>query len=156
MKENSPQRGTILSASTFIQAPQEKVWQVVQEIGDIQSFHPLIKKSYRLNEKHGLGAERHCELKPMGVMDEQIISWKEGEGFTAKVIGGKMLPPCEYMLGDLSLKAEGRGTRVSFTFRYAMKFGLLGKIMNHLLIKPQFKAAPLKYVEGLKVYVEKN
>ena len=156
MKEINAQIGTILSASTYIQAPQHKVWQVVQEIGEIHSFHPLIKNSYRLNEQKGIGAKRHCELKPMGAMDEQIIAWEEGTGFTAEVIGGKMLPPCEYMLGDLALQSEGTGTRVSFTFSYGMKYGILGKIMNQLFIKPQFKAAPGKYVEGLKAYVESN
>lgn len=154
--DNSPVNGiTRLEASVLIKVPQADVWRVVKDFGNIKVFHPLIKESYRINHTPEVGAKRICKLKPMGEMEEEVIEWNEGVGFTARVIDGKMLPPYELMMGKLFLEAKADGTLVTFTFSYKLKFGVLGNIMNLLLVKPQFKAAPIKYVEGLRQYCER-
>lgn len=147
---------TYLSATATIRVPRHEVWEVVQEIGNIMAFHPLIKESRLLNSVKGIGARRLCQLKPMGTMEEQITAWNDGIGFVTEVTGGKMLPPYEIMRGTLKLEEEGARTRVTFTFCYKLKFGLLGRVINALLVKPQFKGAPIKYVEGLKMYMERE
>lgn len=148
---------TIITSLIEINAPKEKVWRVLNFIGEIENFHPLIKKSYvTTNVKSGLGAKRYCELLPMGKMEEEAIEWDEGKSFVMKVIGGKMLPPFLFMKGKVCLEELGvKRTKVSFSFSYQLKYGVLGNLMNILLIKPQFKKAPPKYVQGLKEYVEK-
>ncbi|MTI38831.1 SRPBCC family protein [Fulvivirga lutimaris] len=151
MKKDS---STQLKASVIINAPQELVWKVVRNFGKISDFHPLVKSSKSINEKEGLGAKRYCELLPMGAMEEEVVQWTDGVSFTAEVIGGKMLPPCHYMKGMLELESRGSQTRVTFTFNYLMKLGLIGRLMNAIIIKPQFKKAPPKYVNGLKNYIE--
>lgn len=151
-----PEGATQLIGSIAISAAKNDVWEVVKTIGDIENFHPLIKRSYATNDRTGVGATRHCDLKPMGAMDEEVIQWEDGSGFTAKVIGGKMLPPFELMVGELCLENMEGGTRATFTFTYKLKFGVFGNILNVLLVKPQFRSAPNKYVEGLKSFVEKH
>ena len=145
---------TQLEATILIDAARPMVWAVVREIGDIARFHPLLRDSCRLNETEGIGAQRHCKMKPMGEMEEKVIDWREENGFTTKVVGGKMLPPCDFMYGDLRLEAVGQKTRVSFGLIYRIKYGILGHILDSLFFKPQFRSAPRKYVEGLKEYLE--
>ena len=82
------------------------------------------------------------------------MEWNEGTSITMEVIGGKMLPPYLFMRGHIKLSGMGDQTKVRFTLSYMLKYGVVGRIMNVLLIKPQFKKAPPKYVEGLKNYVE--
>lgn len=154
MKTPLPAKATKLSHSVEINASKEQVWEVVKQIEDIANFHPLVKESYRINEIPGQGAKRVCKLLPMGEMVEEIVEWQDGHGFAAEVIGGKMLPPHTLMMGKLKLEGRGTRTLATFTFSYLLKYGVLGRIMNILLIKPQFKGAPVKYVEGLKAYVE--
>ncbi|MCE7995571.1 MAG: SRPBCC family protein [Roseivirga sp.] len=154
--DHNPVKGvTRLEASVLIKASRQEVWEVVRDFGNIQIFHLLIKESHKLNHAPELGAQRLCKLKPMGIMEEEIIEWNEGIGYMATVTGGKMLPPYEFMTGKLFLEAVGDETQVTFTFSYKLKFGALGSIMNLLLIKPQFKAAPVKFVEGLRQYCER-
>lgn len=154
-KSNTEKGATNISAEIEIDRSKKEVWQVLNEIGAIQNFHPLIKKSYATTElKSGMGAKRTCELLPMGQMIEEVVEWDEGHSFTLEVVGGKMLPPYRFMRGTIKLVDLGTRTKVSFTFSYQLKFGVLGRMMNVLMIKPQFKKAPPKYVGGLKSYVE--
>ena len=157
MENNNQQnlkKTTVLTDSITIEEKLHMVWEVVKDIGNIALFHPLIKSSHQTNDKVGVGAARNCKMKPMGEMDEEVVEWKEMSSFTTKVIGGKMLPPIEFMIGKLELTDLNNHTMATFTLAYRLKFGALGKIMDALLIKPQFKKAPSKYVEGLKEYVE--
>ncbi|WP_149304488.1 SRPBCC family protein [Pareuzebyella sediminis] len=147
---------TIIASVTEINASKEKVWEVLSPIGDIEKFHPLVKKSHAISTvKSGMGAKRHCELLPMGQMVEEVVQWDEGSSFILQVIGGKMLPPYRFMEGKVDLIEIGKKTKVTFSFSYQLKYGILGRLMNALLIRPQFKKAPPQYVAGLKEYVEK-
>jgi uncharacterized membrane protein len=147
---------TILKSTVIINRPIHTVWDAVKLPGDIKNFHPLIKESYMISdEQYGKGAKRYCQLKPMGVMEELISEWKEGEMIETEVVGGKMLPPYSFMRGILNLKSRNEDqTEVSFTFSYKLKFGTLGMVLDKLLIRPQFRSAPLKYTSGLKSYLE--
>lgn len=146
---------TIITAQTEINAEKDKVWNVLKSIGEIQNFHPLIKNSYSTTQvQNGPGARRICELIPMGQMEEEAVAWNEGESFVMEVVGGKMLPPYRFMRGEINLTEQNGKTKVTFSFSYRLKYGIFGKLMNALLIKPQFKKAPPKYVNGLKEYVE--
>ena len=146
---------TSLTSVIKIKASKDVVWEVLKFPGKVEKFHPLIKKSFMTTEApNGIGARRHCDLLPMGEMDEIITEWKEGIGFTLDVTGGKMLPPHHFMNGKFELKELQEQTEVIFTFSYQLKFGFLGKLADKLLIRPQFIKAPPKYVKGLKRFIE--
>ena len=145
---------THLKATTIIHVPSDLVWQVLTEYGNISAFHPMVKKSFSTNSKIGLGATRHCDLQPMGEMEEEITAWEEGRLLVSEVKGGKLLPPYRFMRGKTVVESLGGETRVSFTFSYLLKFGLIGRVMNKFMIKPQFSKAPPQYLQGLKKYLE--
>ena len=153
---NSQKGITTISASILINVPKSKVWNVVKYPANIYQFHPLIKKSAMTTKAlSGDNSKRICELKPAGKMLELISNWKEGEAYSTEVIGGKMLPPYKFMRGHLELTTTSDNTcKATFTFSYQLKFGLFGKVMDLLMIRPQFKKAPGKYVLGLKAFVE--
>lgn len=155
-KKSKTEKGaTIISAQAEINADKDKVWSVLKSIGEIKKFHPLIKNSYSTTQhQNGLGAKRICELIPMGQMEEEAVEWNEGQSFVMEVIGGNMLPPYRFMKGEINLTELAGKTKVTFSFSYRLKYGIVGQLMNILLIKPQFKKAPPKYVSGLKEYVE--
>lgn len=148
---------TQLNASTMINASLEKVWNAVKDPGEIHRFHPLIERSYMITGNNEIGSKRYCKLKPMGVMEEEVIDRVDMEGFTMQVTNGKMLPPYVFMKGALSIAAVGTTvTKVDFCFSYKLKYGALGRLVDMLLVRPQFKIAPTKYVTGLKEYVERS
>ncbi|MEO1049920.1 MAG: SRPBCC family protein [Bacteroidota bacterium] len=152
---SSKQGVTTLQASLIIDAPIAQVWAALKYPGDIKNFHPLVRDSSTMTPQvSGVGCTRHCILLPMGEMVERITAWKEMESFKVEVIDGKMLPPHHFMRGEVALQTlSDIKTRVNFTFVYQLKFGWLGRIMDALLIRPNFKKAPAKYVDGLAEYV---
>ena len=146
---------TTITAETTINAPKSEVWAVSSHIGAIANFHPLVKSSKTLTPYGGgLGARRYCELLPLGAMEEEVVEWQEGQSFIMEVVGGKLLPPYKFMRGLIQLEEDDGQSRVRFSFSYQLKFGLLGRLLNHLMIKGEFKKAPPQYVEGLKKYME--
>lgn len=152
---NSENGITIITAYAVIEAPKATVWEVLGQPGKIEDFHPLIENSYMISEKkNGVGSKRHCDLRPMGAMDEMIKEWIEGDSFTAEVTGGKMMPPYKFMRGSIELNEFEGDTKVIFTFSYMLKFGLLGRMMDQFFIRSQFKKAPPQYVNGLKEFIE--
>jgi len=55
-----------------INAPKAKVWDVLTDIGAVSNYNPVVTKSYYTSEnKTGLGASRHCDLLPMGSVEEK-------------------------------------------------------------------------------------
>ncbi len=146
---------TTISYQTEIHANRNQVWNTLKHPDKICEFHPLIKKSYMTSQlSPGRGAERRCHLIPMGVMQEKITDWDEGIGFTTEVVGGQMLPPYTFMKGRVELEDNSTHTLASFTFTYKLKFGFMGRIIDKVIIRPQFKNAPYEYITGLKKYVE--
>ncbi|MGD1847984.1 MAG: SRPBCC family protein [Salibacteraceae bacterium] len=146
---------TVISSEIEIKARKNKVWEVLRDIGGIAQFHPLVKASKTLSHTaSGLGARRYCALLPMGSMEEEVIAWHEGQSFVMEVVGGQLLPPHKFMKGHIELSDNYDSTKVRFSFSYQLKYGVLGRWMNALLIQPQFKKAPPQYVQGLKAYVE--
>ncbi len=46
-----------------IALPAEKAWQLIDDFGAIQNFHPLVRESGTVGERStGHGAERFCAL----------------------------------------------------------------------------------------------
>lgn len=156
MKNDTKHKGTLIEATVPICSSTEKVWGVLKNPGDIRLYHPLIKDSEMLSTNpNGVGAKRLCDLLPMGQMVEVITDWEEGRSYTTEVIDGKMLPPYQFMKGKITVSPlDVYFAEVTFSFHYKLKYGRLGNLLDVLFIKPQFKSAPKKYVQGLKSYVE--
>ena len=71
---------TRISHEIQIDAAKDDVWAAIADLGAIQDFHPGVKKSYYTTEQEsGVGASRHCDLKPFGSVEERATEWKEGE-----------------------------------------------------------------------------
>lgn len=145
---------TRISYHAEVQARPQEIWDILKYPGRISEFHPLIRKSY-MDSQSTKDKIRHCHLIPMGIMQEKITQWDEGKGFTTEVVGGQLLPPYTFMKGRVQIEKQENHPSVSFTFTYQLKFGILGRVMNALLIRPQFKNAPYHYITGLKKYVER-
>ncbi|MDN5203056.1 SRPBCC family protein [Fulvivirgaceae bacterium BMA10] len=149
-------KGTVeIRSEVIIESSQEEVWNAISIPGEIEKFHPLIKKSKTESTLFsGNGSRRLCELLPMGKMIETVTDWKNGSGYTSLVIGGAMLPPYEFMSGTIALHEFNEKTVANFSFSYKLKYGVIGRFLDKTMIRPQFKKAPPKYVLGLKYYVE--
>ena len=65
-----------IAKNRTIQAPADRVWEILADFGGVHIFHPLVESSRITNGQNiGLGAERRCDLYHGGVAIEEITSF---------------------------------------------------------------------------------
>ena len=85
---------THIAGEVHIDAPKDRVWDILADLGGIKNFSPGVTDShYNPGDERGVGASRHCDLKPFGSVEETAILWNEGESYTLRLHDGKRLPP---------------------------------------------------------------
>ena len=118
---------TRVTKEIWIDAPAEKVWPVLADIGAIQDYAPSVARSHATSAiKAGVGASRHCELLPMGTVEERVIEWQDDAQYTIDIYDSKNVPFSG--MAHFAVKPNGRGTIVTQTMEFTMKGGLIGAI----------------------------
>ena len=141
-----------------INAPKHKVWEVLADIGGIYKWNPGVVHSYSTSEENrGEGATRHCDLqtvggKRFGYLEERTVDWREGEGYKIDIYGSNL--PIKSNVIEFTVKAYGDGTIVSVSPEYAIKYGLLGSLINRLFLQRKLQQAMEGLLAGLKYHVE--
>ena len=137
-----------------IDAPKEKVWAVLADIGGIYRWNPGVTHTYSTSETNeGEGATRHCDLhNPKGYLEERVIDWREGEGFKIDIYETNL--PIEWNVVEFSVEADGDGTIVEVSPEYAIKYGVLEVLMDRLFIQRKLKQGMDGMLAGLKYHVE--
>jgi ligand-binding SRPBCC domain-containing protein len=68
---------TTVSATIHIDAPTERVWEIVADLGAVATFHPYVTHSYYSSQsKAGPGARRVCELGSKMAVEETAVDWR--------------------------------------------------------------------------------
>ncbi len=144
---------TQLTTEVHIDAPKEKVWEVLANLGDIYKWNPGVASSHWTSEqKQGVGASRHCDLQnPSGTLEERAIEWREGEGYTIDVYESSL--PLKNTV-EFAIKPEGAGTRVYVTVDYRLKYGPVGALLDVLFVRRQMQKGFDHLLAGLKYHVE--
>ena len=149
---------TKIIREVWINAPRQEVWEKgLEDFGNIYEWNPNVPKSYSTNNKaKGLGAERHCDLDAKGKnsIEERVVKWQEGSMMEVLITEGKGTPPWKNPTARLELFDENGGTRMRMTMSYEMRLGPIGKLMDVMLVRPQFGKAIAALPAGLKHYIE--
>lgn len=149
---------TTFKKQVIIEDSQEAVWGIVSNLGDIYKFHPGVRKSYYTTDAEvGIGAARICELHPAGIIKETVQQWYEGSGFLLQIDPIEKAPPVKEFTGHFQLERVGTNrTSVSLTIKYDMKLGLIGDLLNKLIIRSKMEEGIDALLKGLKVHIERG
>ena len=148
---------TTVSREVRINGSKEKVWAALADFSGIYVFNPSVNHSFSLNnQSQGLGAERQCNLTIAGSsIKERVIEWVDGEKMVIEIYDGTKAPPFKEAIATLKVRADGPNhTVVSGSLAYTLKYGLIGRMMDTMMIKPQFGKAWEGLFAGLKKHVE--
>jgi uncharacterized protein YndB with AHSA1/START domain len=137
-----------------INAPQEKVWEVLADVGGIYKWNPGVSYSHSTSENdQGEGATRHCDLQNAGgYLEEKVIGWREGEGYTIDVYESSL--PIKRNVVEFLVRPEGDGTLVKVTVDYELKYGPVGALIDTLIARRQYQKGFGELLAGLKYHVE--
>ena len=147
---------TILNNDITINAPIEKIWSALSNIEELGKFDPTVKKSIALSEsKSGLGAKRKVDmLDGKNWFEEKVTAFKPNEFLTYQLT--KCSFPITGLKHSYTFDKIGNQVKVKQVMEYKVKFGLLGKLLDTLMIRKQTGNGIKKFFVGLKSYAEQN
>lgn len=147
---------TTLHNEITINAPMEKIWEALTEVDKLDQFDPTVKKSNVLSDmKQGIGAKRKVDMRDgKNWFEEQCTVYKTNEALAYE------LSDCTFPIHQLrhsySFEHAGQQIKVKQVMQYQMKFGILGRVMDALMVRQQTSKGIRKFFEGLKSFTEKN
>jgi ribosome-associated toxin RatA of RatAB toxin-antitoxin module len=146
---------TILHNDITIEAPMEKIWAALSTIEELEKYDPTVRKSSAITtQKSGLGAARKVEMKDgKNWFEEKVTKWVPNEALTFELTACSF--PVQGLSHTYSFQQVGhQQIKVKQVMVYRVKFGLLGRVLDRLMIRKQSDAGIKKFMAGLKSYAE--
>ncbi len=144
---------TVLDNSIRISAPPEKVWAALAALDELHHFDPGVKKAVIISTaREGIGAARQCDLKPGGWFKEKVAEWKPGQALAFELFDCTL--PVRRLRHSYTFAAADGGTLVTQHKEYVLKFGVLGKLMDAVMVRRKWDAGIKSFFAGLKKHVE--
>lgn len=122
-----------ITVSRDIQAPREAVWAVLADFPSISTWNTGVKTSFSTSEAvDGVGAKRHCDLAPVGTLEETIAEWEPGERMVVSIDSSTKIP---IKSGRVTFLLADEGGPTTIEYAYQPGFGPLGRLMGPIIDK---------------------
>jgi uncharacterized protein YndB with AHSA1/START domain len=136
--------------------PPEIVWKILADLEEVARYNPGVRSAATIGPKQaGVGATRSCDLVPKGRVVERVTHWEEGRALGLEVTESDW--PIQFMRWVTRLEPSDGGTRIFQELEYEPKFGPLGWLLDHLVMKNKLTgtldgvfSSLVKYAEGQK------
>ncbi len=136
-----------------IDAPVDRVWDTLADIGSIDEWNPGVKRSHvTTDRREGLGTGRHCELPGKKHLDETVVDWEPHQRLTMRIVGTNL--PLKTAEIRFALRPAGGGTIVTVSPTYKLKFGPLGTVLDQLFVRRTYLQGMRALLLGLKKHAE--
>lgn len=124
-----------IQVSRTMPAPAPAVWDVLADFPNIADWNSGVKTSHSTGDATGgVGATRHCDLAPMGALEETIRGWEPNERLVVGIDSATKLPIKQgEVTFDLSPNPDGSQTTVEVTYAYQARFGPIGALMGPMI-----------------------
>jgi ribosome-associated toxin RatA of RatAB toxin-antitoxin module len=137
-----------------VNASIDKLWTMLTDLELLEKYDPTVKKSTLISaEKTGIGAKRKVlMLDGKNWFDEKVVEFKPKEALAYQLTDCSF--PIKGLKHSYSFEKVGSQTKVVQVMEYTVKFGLLGMLLDNLMIRKQSDTGIKKFFEGLKSYAE--
>jgi ligand-binding SRPBCC domain-containing protein len=142
-----------LHNSISIDAPPDSVWHTLGNLEALEQYDPgVVRSRLTSSARTGLGAARWCELEPKGWFEERVTEWQPVQALAFELSACNL--PVEFLRHRYTLVPDGSGTRVTQRMDYRLKYGLLGRALDVLVMRRKWEAGIKEFLAGLKARVE--
>jgi uncharacterized protein YndB with AHSA1/START domain len=123
----------LVTVERDIPAPAEDVWTVLADFPNIAAWNNGVKASDAIGvATGGIGARRHCDLAPIGGLDETIIAWDERARLVVSIDRATIVP-IKHAEVTFTLQQTGDLTNTRVEYRYRPKGALFSRILGAIL-----------------------
>ena len=145
-----------ITRTVDIDAPVDAVWKTLAKLDDVQNFIDSISRSvYNTDQAEGVGASRTCDVDGFGTVVEEMVEWKDGEGFSFTIEGGPKMMKSALSTWRLERKSEFQ-TTLHVTSTVEIRYGALGKMMEKFALAPKLGATLTSVVSQVKAHIERS
>ena len=137
----------------IIDVPIERAWDILGDFSNVHKIHPLVKTVDQKTDKdRGVGAIRQCNMYDGNRAVEKIEEWDESNhAYVIRLIDSSL--PMKSILVKLHAVPQGLNkSKLVAEMNMKAKFGLLGKIMERVVMKPQLGGAIGNLFAGIESY----
>lgn len=121
-----------LKMTACIEAPKEKVWNVLADIENVNLWvGPIISAHCENGNRGRVGTIRSCNLKGNMTVQEKWIEWEEGDSYTYQAFGAPLVKSAR---NTWSVKSANGKTLLTTESVVELKGGILGKLLEPLML----------------------
>lgn len=144
----------IIHNEVLINASIEKVWGILADLEQLEKYDPTVKKSSLVSsEASGLGAKRKVEmLDGKNWFEEKVTVFKPNTSLTFQLTDCSF--PIKGLSHSYSFERIGNQTKVKQVMDYTVKFGIVGKLLDKMMIRKQSDRGIKLFMSGLKSRAE--
>ena len=138
----------------LIEAPVEKIWNILASPELLEKYDSTVHRSSLISDvSTNLGAKRRVDMQDgKNWFEEEITVFKPNETLTYELTACSF--PVHKLKHSYSFQKIGEQTKVKQVMEYTVKFGLIGKILDVLMIRKKSDTGIKKFFDGLKAYLE--
>jgi hypothetical protein len=124
----------IIRHEVFAACAPERVWSVLADLAAVQQYNPGVRHASVVgSQRTGVGARRACDLAPAGRVVERVTLWEDGRALGLEVAESDW--PIHFMRWVTRLEPHERGTRITQSLEYRVKYGPIGWLLDRLVMK---------------------
>lgn len=144
----------------IIAMPRARAWEKLRDLGLAHNYVPgLVRTEITTGVRTGVGASRRVYQSETRFLDETVIDWGEGHGFVIRLHQGNKGAPApfseatfRYWLDD----AEDGNTSLCTTLAYTVRWGLLGRLLDRLVLAKAIRSSTRDVAICLKDFYERG
>ena len=147
---------SLLNNEILISSSVEIVWSILTDLVLLEKYDPTVKKSTLISkDKTGIGAKRKVEmLDDKNWFEEVLTIFEPNKALTYQLTNCSF--PIKGLKHSYSFEKIENQIKVNQIMEYTVKFGLLGKLLDTLMIRKQTEKGIKQFFVGLKNFAESS
>ena len=145
------------SFRVYVGLSRERAWELLRDLSLAHNYVPgLIDTKITTLQKEGVGASRKVYQKRTRGIDETVEEWNDGYGFLIRLHRGYAGPPFPFKESwfRYALEDDGAGIQLITSLIYVMRWGLVGRLLDKILLNRIIKGRIRNVALSLKIYWE--
>ncbi|MBP8926872.1 MAG: SRPBCC family protein [Pseudomonadales bacterium] len=143
-----------------IALPRARAWEKLCDLGLAHHYVPgLVRTDITTSARIGVGASRRVYQSEARFLDETVIEWREGHGFVIRLHRGDQGAPAPFREATFRYWLDDAGdgnTSLCTTLAYTVRWGLLGKLLDRLVLAKAIRGSTRDVAICLKDFYERG
>ncbi|MFO8100909.1 MAG: SRPBCC family protein [Dehalococcoidia bacterium] len=128
-----------VSSRVVASIQKDRAWELLRDLSLAHNYVPgIIDTRITTAQNEGIGASREVYQGRTKSLNETVEDWNEGYGFLIRLHCGEEGPPFPFKEAWFRYAIEDNGdgsTVLIVSLIYVMRWGILGRLLNRILLK---------------------